>query len=61
MSYINVNSFSRWIIEKSDSITKPGIEKLSELVSDYAYLILTSQTSTRSQIVGVGANEFNAQ
>ena len=26
MSYINVNSFSRWIIEKSDGITKPGIE-----------------------------------
>ena len=61
MSYINVNSFSRWIIEKSDSITKPGIEKLSELVRDYAYLILTSQTSTRSQIIGLGASEFDAQ
>ena len=61
MSYINVNSFSRWIIEKSDGITKPGIEKLSELVRDYAYLILTSQTSTRSQIIGFGASEFDAQ
>ena len=39
MSYINENSFSRWIIEKSDGITKPGIKKLSELVRDYAYLI----------------------
>ena len=27
MSYININSFSRWIIEKSYGITKPGIEK----------------------------------
>ena len=61
MSYINVNSFSRWIIEKSDGITKPGIEKLSEWVRDYAYLILTSQTSTRSQIIGFGASEFDAQ
>ena len=30
MLYINVNSFSRWIIDKSDGITRPGIEKLSE-------------------------------
>ena len=52
MSYINVNSFSRWIIDKSDGITKSGIEKLSESVRDYAYLVLTSQTSTRSQIIG---------
>ena len=61
MSYINENSFSRWIIEKSDGITKPGIEKLSESVRDYAYLILTSQTSTRSQIIGFGASELDAQ
>ena len=39
MSYINVNSFSRWIINKSDGITKPGIKKLSESVRDSAYLI----------------------
>ena len=61
MSYININSFSRWIIFKSDGVTKPGIEKLSESVRDYAYLILNSQTSTRSQIIGFGASEFNAQ
>ena len=61
MSYININSFLRWIIEKSDGITKSGIEKLSESVRDYAYLILTSQTSTRSEIIGFGASEFDAQ
>ena len=61
MSYININSFSRWIIEKSDGITKSGIEKISESVRDYAYLILTSQTSTRSQIIGFGASEFDTQ
>ena len=61
MSYINVNSFSRWIINKLDGITKPGIDKLSESVRDYAYLILTSQTSTRSQIIGIGISELDAQ
>ena len=30
------------------------------MVRDYAYLILTNQTSTRSQIIGFGASEFDA-
>ena len=37
MSYINENSFSRWIIEKSDGLTMLGLQKLSESVRDYAY------------------------
>ena len=61
MSYINENSFSRWIIEKSDGLTTLGIQKLSESVRDYAYLILTSQTSTRSQIVGYEARDLDSQ
>ena len=32
MSYINENSFSRWIIEKSDGITTLGLQKLSKSV-----------------------------
>ena len=44
MSYINENSFSSWIIEKSDGLTTLGLQKLSETVRDYAYLVLTSQT-----------------
>ena len=61
MSYINENSFSRWIIEKSEGLTTLGIQKLSELVRDYAYLILTSQTSTRGPIVGHEAQNLDAQ
>ena len=61
MSYINENSFSRWIIEKSDGLTTLGIQKLSESVRDYAYLILTSQTSMRSPIVGHEARNLDAQ
>ena len=52
MSYINENSFSRWIIKKSYGLTMLGIQKLSETVLDYTYLILTSETSTRGPIVG---------
>ena len=61
MSYINENSFSRWIIEKSEGLTTLGLQKLSETVRDYAYLILTSQTSTRGPIVGHEARNLDAQ
>ena len=61
MSYINENSFSRWIIEKSDGLTTLGLQKPSESVRDYAYLILTSQTSMRGQIVGHEARNLDAQ
>ena len=30
MSYINENSFSRWIIEKSNGLTTLGLQKISE-------------------------------
>ena len=61
MSYINENSFSRWIIEKSAGLTTLGLQKLSESVRDYAYLILTSQTSTRGPIIGHEARNLDAQ
>ena len=61
MSYINENSFSRWIIEISDGLTMLGLQKLSETVRDYAYLILMSQTSTRGQIVGHEVRNLDAQ
>ena len=61
MSYINENSFSRWIVEKLDDLTTIGLQKLSETVRDYAYLILTSQTSTRRPIVGHKARNLDAQ
>ena len=61
MSYINENSFSRWIIEKLDGLTTLGIQKLSESVRDYAHLILTSQTSTRGPIVGHEVRNLDAQ
>ena len=38
-----------------------GLQKLSESVRDYAYLILTSQTSTRGPIIGHEARNLDAQ
>ena len=61
MSYINENSFSRWIIEKSEGLTTLGLQKLSETVQDYAYLILMNQTSTRGQIIGIESRNLDAQ
>ena len=61
MSYINENSFSRWIIQKSDALTTLGLQKISKSVRDYAYLILTSQTSTRGQIIGIESRNLDAQ
>ena len=59
--YINENSFSRWIIEKSDGLITLGLQKLSETIRDYTYLVLTSQTSTRGSITGHEARNLNAQ
>ena len=61
MLYINENSFSRWIIEKSDGLTMLGLQKLSKSVRDYAYLILTSQTSMRGPIIDHEARNLDAQ
>ena len=60
MLHINEKSFSRWIIEKSDGLTTLGLQKLSETVRDYTYLILTSQTSTRGPVVGHEARNLDA-
>ena len=61
MSYINENSFSRWLIEKSEGLTTLGLQKLSESVRDYTYLILMSETSTRGPVVGHEARNIDAQ
>ena len=57
---MNENSFSRWIIEKSEGLTTLGIQKLSETVRDYMYLILMSQISMRGPIVGHEARNLDA-
>ena len=38
-----------------------GLQKLSKSVRDYAYLILTSQTSTRGPVIGHEAQNLDAR
>ena len=59
--YIGPDSMTRWILEKSDGFTNVGLLKISESVRAYAYLILSSQASARSGIVGNTASALTAQ
>ena len=59
--YIGPDSMTRWIIEKSVGFTDVGLHKISESVRAYAYLILSSQASARSGIVGNTASALTAQ
>ena len=59
--YIGPDSMTRWIIEGSVGFTDVGLLKISESVRAYAYLILSSQASARSGIVGNTASALTAQ
>ena len=52
---------TQWIIEGSDGFTDVGLYKISESVRAYAYLILSSQASARSGIVGNTVSALTAQ
>ena len=59
--YIGPDSMTRWIIEASVGLTDVGLYRISESVKAYAYLILSSQASARSGIVGNTASALTAQ
>ena len=59
--YIGPDSMTRWIIETSVGFTDIGLLKISESVRAYAYLILSSQASARSSIIGNSASSLTAQ
>ena len=59
--YLGPDSMTRWIIETSVGFTDVGLLKISESVRVYAYLILSSQASARSSIVGNTASALTAQ
>ena len=59
--YLGPDSMTRWIIETSVGFTDVGLLKISESVRAYAYLILSSQASARSGIVGNTASALTAQ
>ena len=59
--YIGPDLKTRWIIEKSVGFTDVGLLRISESVRAYAFLILNSQASARSSIVGNSASSLTAQ
>ena len=59
--YIGLDSMTRWIIETSVGFTDIGLLRISESVRAYAFLILSSQASARSSIVGNTASALTAQ
>ena len=58
--YIGPNSMTQWITEKSVGFTDIRLYRISESVRAYTYLILSSQASARSGIVGNTANAQSA-
>ena len=59
--YLGPDSMMRWIIETSVGFTDVGLLRISESVRAYAYLILSSQASARSSIIGNSASSLTAQ
>ena len=59
--YIGPDSMTWWIIEKSVGFTDVRLYRISESVRAYAFLILCSQASARSFIVGNTASALTAQ
>ena len=59
--YIGPDSMTRWIIETSMGFTDVGLLRILESVRAYAYLILSSQASARSSIIGNSASSLTAQ
>ena len=59
--YIGPDSMTWWIIEKLVGFTDVGLLRISESVRAYVYLILSSQASARSSIIGNSASSLTAQ
>ena len=55
------NDWSRWIMNSSHGFTKSGVEKISESIRAYSYLVLTSQAAARHGILGDTAPALVAQ
>ena len=55
------NNWSKWIMNSSHGFTKYGLEKISESIRAYSYLILSSQASARHGILGETAQSLAAQ
>ena len=55
------NTAIGWIQDHSFGLSKVGVQKLSESVRAYVFLILSSQSSARSSIIGKDGRALDAQ
>ena len=55
------NNWSKWIMNNSHGFTKYGLEKISESIRAYSYLVLTSQAAARHGILDTTAQSLAAQ
>ena len=55
------NNWSRWTMNSSHGFTNSGVEKISESIRAYSYLVLTSQAAARHGILGDTAPALAAQ
>ena len=58
--YLGPDSMTWWIIEKSVGFTDVGLLRISESIRACAYLILSSQASATSSIIGNSASSLTA-
>ena len=61
MAFIGPDSMTWWIIEASVGFTNVGLLRILESIRAYAYLILSSQASARSGMIGNTASALTAQ
>ena len=54
------NAWSTFILDKSNSLTRPGVERIYESIRTYCWAILGPQSQIKSDILGVGS-AFDAQ
>ena len=61
LSPLDEGSWSRWILEKSEGLTRMGVLRLSQSVRYYAYLVLQSQSVSRTSILGNSSIAMDGQ
>ena len=59
--YVMANTAIGWIQDHSFGLSKVGVQKPSESVRAYVFLILSSQSSARSSIIGKDGRALDAQ
>ena len=55
------SNYCEWIIARGSGFTKRGIQKVSETVMAYVYLVLNSQANARSTLIGNSGKALEAQ